>query len=122
MFPMTKKMNVLIRLVKTVNALLASLLQGDNVGMKMKSFTVNEQEEEQELFNPLLKKFRNQLSAMTPHPTLGRFHKVFVLHYPKLLLFRHSFMAARTRGPLPTSTVTYVISQTRTFILLNISH
>ncbi len=73
------------------NALLAGHLQGGNVDTEMKCFAVSEQEEEQELFGPLLKKFRNQLYAMSPHPTLGRFHKVFVLHYPKLSLFRQGY-------------------------------
>jgi hypothetical protein len=86
---MIKKKNILIGLVKMTNALLDGLLQGGMVGMGVKGFRVKEQEQEKKLFNPALRNI--ELFAMTPHPTLVRFLKAFVLHYPKLLLFKQEY-------------------------------
>jgi hypothetical protein len=51
-----------------------------------------EKEQKQELTDPTLKSLRDAVAAMTPHPTLAaRFHKPFVTHYTKLLLFKQEY-------------------------------
>jgi hypothetical protein len=79
-------MNVLIALVKMNNTLLAGLLQGGmgEAGGK-----------QQELFDPELKKLRDGMTAMTPHPLLAKFHKSFVPNYTKLLQFKPQFNSVR---------------------------
>jgi hypothetical protein len=85
--PMIKKINVLIVLAKTTNALLGNVILG---GMFLDAFGENEQG--QELTDPMLKVLRDQVAAMIPHPNLAaRFHKPFVTHYNKLLLFKQEY-------------------------------
>jgi hypothetical protein len=50
---------------------------------------------QQELFDPELKKLRDGMTTMTPHPLLAKFHKSFVLNYTELLLFKQQFNSVR---------------------------
>ncbi len=74
--PMIKKMNILVGLVKTTNALLANVLQGGMSDMGMKAF--REKEQEQELTDSALSHFKMQLHIrVTPihDPQLGNWVK-----------------------------------------------
>jgi hypothetical protein len=87
LMPFMKKMNVLIGLAKTSNALLVNVLQG---GMFSEAFGENAQG--QVLTDPMLKALRDQLAAMSPNPNLAaRFHKAFLTQYNKLLLFKQEY-------------------------------
>jgi hypothetical protein len=53
---------------------------------------IGENAQGQDLTDPTLKSLRDKLAAMSPHPTLAaRFHKVFVLNFNKLLLFKQEY-------------------------------
>ncbi len=86
LFPLVKQMKITNALLKENNELLTGLLQGGmgEAGGK-----------QQELFDPELKKLRDGMTTMTPHPLLGKFHKSFALNYTKLLLFKQQFNSVR---------------------------
>jgi hypothetical protein len=77
----------MIRLLERTNVLLGNLITG---GMFLEG--IGENAQRQELTDPMLKSLRDKLAAMSPHPTLAaRFHKAFVQHYNKLLLFKQEY-------------------------------